>query len=84
MEKLLKYLNGLEKDARTRFAVACGTTEGYMRKAICKRQLFSVPTCVAIERESGNEVTRKDLRPDDWAANWPEMVQPTAQEGMPQ
>lgn len=30
--------------------------------------------CVAIERETGGKVTRKDLRPDDWRAIWPELA----------
>lgn len=29
--------------------------------------------CVAIERATGGKVTRRDLRPDDWAAIWPEL-----------
>jgi DNA-binding transcriptional regulator YdaS (Cro superfamily) len=32
-----------------------------------------IPTCVAIERETGGSVTRKDLRPDDWQEIWPEL-----------
>ena len=73
MDKLLRYLNGLPKEARLAFATACRTSEGYLRKAVSKGQLLGVPICVAIERESGGQVTRKDLRPDDWLANWPEL-----------
>jgi DNA-binding transcriptional regulator YdaS (Cro superfamily) len=29
--------------------------------------------CVVIERETGGEVTRKQLRPDDWWNFWPEL-----------
>jgi DNA-binding transcriptional regulator YdaS (Cro superfamily) len=29
--------------------------------------------CVVIERETAGKVTRKDLRPDDWWAIWPEL-----------
>ena len=29
--------------------------------------------CVAIERATGGQVTRKDLRPDDWHLIWPEL-----------
>lgn len=80
MEKLLSYLNALSKPDRVRFAMACGTTEGYLRKAISARQFLAVPTCVAIERQSAGLVTRKDLRPDDWAENWPELaIAPPAQ-----
>ena len=34
----------------------------------------------AIERATGGQVTRKDLRPDDWQDIWPELAQPTTQE----
>lgn len=34
--------------------------------------------CVAIERETKGEVTRRDLRPDDWQAIWPELARKTA------
>ncbi|MBN3851970.1 helix-turn-helix domain-containing protein [Paraburkholderia sp. Ac-20340] len=31
--------------------------------------------CVAIERLTGGDVTRKDLRPTDWAEYWPELAE---------
>jgi DNA-binding transcriptional regulator YdaS (Cro superfamily) len=36
----------------------------------------SVPIehCVAIEKATGESVTRRDLRPDDWERIWPELV----------
>ena len=74
MDKLLIYLNGLSKEARAAFCAACGTTENYLRKAISTRQTLRVPLCVAIERESHGMVTRKDLHPDDWELNWPELA----------
>lgn len=39
------------------------------------RENTKVPTehCVAIELETGGAVTRKQLRPDDWWAHWPEL-----------
>jgi DNA-binding transcriptional regulator YdaS (Cro superfamily) len=30
--------------------------------------------CVSIERATEGKVTRKDLRPDDWEAIWPELA----------
>lgn len=33
-----------------------------------------VERCVPIERATGGAVTRKDLRPDDWAQIWPELI----------
>lgn len=34
-----------------------------------------IDRCPAIERATGGAVTRRDLRPDDWADIWPELVQ---------
>ena len=35
--------------------------------------------CPAIERLTGGLVTRRDLRPEDWARIWPELAAPTGQ-----
>jgi DNA-binding transcriptional regulator YdaS (Cro superfamily) len=32
-----------------------------------------IEKCVAIEQATNGEVTRKDLRPDDWERIWPEL-----------
>lgn len=34
--------------------------------------------CVPIERATEGAVTRRDLRPDDWQAIWPELAEPQA------
>lgn len=33
-----------------------------------------VERCAVVERLTGGEVTRKDLRPDDWHEIWPELA----------
>lgn len=33
-----------------------------------------IERCVPIEKATGGLVTRKDLRPDDWAQIWPELI----------
>jgi DNA-binding transcriptional regulator YdaS (Cro superfamily) len=33
---------------------------------------------MAIERATNGLVTRRDLRPDDWKAIWPELAEPAA------
>ena len=38
-----------------------------------KRQVPAV-RCPLIERATDGEVTRRDLRPDDWHLIWPELV----------
>lgn len=32
-----------------------------------------ITTCVLIEQATNGQVTRKDLRPDDWLQIWPEL-----------
>jgi DNA-binding transcriptional regulator YdaS (Cro superfamily) len=68
MDKLLKYLNSLSKDERAAYVAACGTTEGYLRKAASRHQSFRAELCILLERESGGVVRCEDLLPDaDWA-----------------
>lgn len=74
MDKLLAYINGLSKEQRLAFAAACGTSEAYLRKAVSRSQVLGTALCVAIERETCGRVTRKELRPADWQANWPELA----------
>ena len=65
---LRDYLNKLSTAEQAPFASKCGTSVGYLRKAISKRQALGVPLCIAIERNTGGAVTCEDLRPDiDWA-----------------
>ncbi|NHC63197.1 transcriptional regulator [Paenalcaligenes suwonensis] len=44
--------------------------------ARCVRQV-PAERCAEIERATNGEVTRKDLRPDDWHRIWPELEAPT-------
>lgn len=73
MDKLLAYLNSLSPADREAFAVKCGTTVGYIRRACSGGLALKAQTCVLIERESGGAVSRKDLRPNDWLETWPEL-----------
>lgn len=68
MDKLRAYLNGLTVSEQTHFAARCGTTIGYLRKALAVNQRIGESICIALERESGRSVRCEDLRPDvDWA-----------------
>jgi len=75
MDKLITYLNSLDKAGRADFASRCRTSEGYMRKARSAKQKFRSELCVRIEQQSNGAVTRRDLR-EDWAEVWPELSQP--------
>ncbi len=69
MDKLRAYLNSLSVAEQTEFAIRCGTTIGYLRKALAvKGARIGESLCIAIERESDGTVRCEDLRPDvDWA-----------------
>jgi DNA-binding transcriptional regulator YdaS (Cro superfamily) len=68
MEKLLKYLNDLNKDQRREFCLAVESSEGYLRKAVSRRQKLGAEICINIERETSGLIKCEDLRPDaDWA-----------------
>ena len=68
MQTLLTYLNSLGKADRTSFVERCGTSEGYLRKAISNGQRLGEGLCIAIDRESRRAVQCEVLRPDvDWA-----------------
>jgi DNA-binding transcriptional regulator YdaS (Cro superfamily) len=67
-EVLRKYLNSLEPEAQESYAKRCGTTVGYLRKAISAKQRIAESTAILLERESGGEVSVESVRPDvDWA-----------------
>ncbi|WP_167760118.1 hypothetical protein [Paraburkholderia pallida] len=46
MDKLLAYLNSLSPDAQRDFARRCGTTIGYLRKAISAGQKLGLELCI--------------------------------------
>lgn len=74
MEALRNHLNDLTTDQQTALADRCGTSVGYLRKAISVGQTLGAATCVAIEVATRRHVMRWDLRPDDWHLIWPELV----------
>ncbi len=73
MEKLRNYLNSYSTNEQVAFALICNTTIGYLRKAISVGELLKPATCVLIEQHTKVQVTRKDLRPNDWESIWPEL-----------
>ncbi len=67
MDKLRAYLNAMHLQAQIDFAARCGTTIGYLRKAISAGQAIGEKLCISIERESNGAVRCEDLRQDvDW------------------
>ena len=52
----------------------CGIAEQYLYQIFTGRKKPSAELCVSIERATDGEVTRRDLRPNDWKNIWPELA----------
>lgn len=70
--KLSEYLteNNLSQAV---FGAQLGVTQGMINQW-CNVLLPTPVRCVAIEQITNGQVTRKDLRPDDWHLIWPELA----------
>jgi DNA-binding transcriptional regulator YdaS (Cro superfamily) len=68
MEALRTYLKSLTPAEQSRFAKRCGTSIGYLRKALSREHKLGDSLVIKIERESAGAVPVEKLRPDiDWA-----------------
>lgn len=71
IQKAVEHFEG----SPTRMAAAVG--DGVLRQHIehwLKVGRVPAEHCVAVERATSGKVTRKDLRPEDWRAIWPELA----------
>lgn len=67
MDAITTYLKKLDAKGQQKFAARCGTTVGYLRKAVSARQKIGDRLCIALEKESGRAITCEQVRPDvDW------------------
>lgn len=64
METLRQYLNSLEPIAQAAYAQRCGTTIGYLRKALCTKPRLDGALVRRLDEESKGVVSRHDLRED--------------------
>lgn len=64
----------LENNPREDLAAAVGVSLGMLSQWKNKTRPVSATRCIAIENATKGQVTRKDLRPDDWADIWPELL----------
>ena len=71
----MNLLEFLKANGSVRFAKQLGWSLQYLYQI--KKGMRPVPVrhCVAIERATGGQVTRKDLRPNDWTDIWPELAE---------
>jgi DNA-binding transcriptional regulator YdaS (Cro superfamily) len=80
MNKLRTFLNGLGQVEQQNFAVRCGTTIGYLRKAMSVGQKIGESICIGIERETKGVICCEDIRPDvDWAVLRGPQIEPVDQ-----
>lgn len=70
---LKNFVKSLARDERNHFALQAGTTPGHLRNVMYGCSPVPPAMAVAIERLSGGQVTRQELRPADWADIWPEL-----------
>jgi len=70
MENLLLYINSLTPEQRDAYADACGTSIGYLRKAISTGQKFDGALARLLDENSNGKVKKYELRPDIW----PELI----------
>ena len=75
---LKTYVKSLPLSERDDFALAVGTTPGHLRNIMYGCSLASPAIAVAIERLSGGQVSRLELRPDDALAIWPDLANQVA------
>ena len=68
METLRAYLATLNPDEQSAYAIRCGTTIGYLRKALSTKPRLDGALARKLDEESAGAVTRYELRPDVFGA----------------
>lgn len=76
--KLAEYLKSNRRGSAAQLARAIGAFASDVSDWANGGRPVPVAHCAAIERATGGQVTRKDLRPDDWQAIWPELAEKAA------
>lgn len=69
--KLIEYVKG--RGSQRDLADKIGITPVLISQWANALRPVPPERCVEIERATGGEVSRKDLRPDDWYKIWPEL-----------
>ena len=74
--KLLEYVKTLS--TQRELAVKLAITPVLISQWANEMRPVPPDRCVEIERATGGQVSRKDLRPSDWERIWPEIaIEPT-------
>lgn len=72
----LKTYIDVTKTRKTDFARSVGVSYDQFAQWLLGTRPIPIRYCAAIEKLTSAHVTRKEMRPDDWAAIWPELAQP--------
>lgn len=72
---LKTYLSRLERGGASRLASDLGVSISFLSQMASGIASISPARAVEIEKATSGAVTRKDMRPDDWKAIWPEIAQ---------
>lgn len=74
---LSKWLS-VERGRGLKLAAALGVSPVLISQWASGRRVPPFERCIPIERATDGEVSRRDLRPDDYLEMWPELAQPVA------
>ena len=72
--ELINHLKTLSFSDRITLAEKSETSVGHLQNVAYGYRPCSPEMAVLLERNTNNAVTRRDLRPADWQAIWPELV----------
>lgn len=70
----MKLSTYIESTSQAALASALNVSSGLVYQWLKGIRPISAEQCVVIEKVTGGQVTRKDLRPDDWHLIWPELI----------
>jgi DNA-binding transcriptional regulator YdaS (Cro superfamily) len=70
---LKSYISQGQRGTAAKLAAALGVSPSYLSQMASGDAPISPERCVEIEQETRGEVSRLDLRPDDWHRIWPEL-----------
>ena len=71
---LKNYISNTERGAATRLSESLNISLSHLSQMAAGTSAISPARCVEIERATDGQVTRQDLRPDDWESIWPELA----------
>lgn len=72
--QLKEYFSKEGRGKQKELAEFLDVSISYMSQMVAGSTAISEERCVLIEKFTNGKVSRKDLRPDNWAAIWPELL----------